>query len=264
MAATYGSNIGSSANGAFAIFPISTTGADAIAILDADVVTGAVTAVPSAVALSALERDALSTLLSALIDAAAVGGNALSYLRKLVGVVSLTNGAKVTLSVANTVGNVWRLTATASGAGEFLVYIPSSVAAGPFTGFGADADSTVVPALQAFDLSGFAYGVLPPALPLIFTPVTRADTVVDFAASVGVAGTPGTLAKTLVVGSYANATGVVTNIGTIDFAAGARTATTALTTATFQPGTSIILLTPAASDATLASVGITLKVSVPL
>ena len=264
MAATYGTRIGSTTNGAFAIYPVATTGADVISILNADSVTGAVTVATGGAALSALELSALSTLLKALISAQAVGGNVLSYLRKLVGVVGLTNGATVALSVANVAGNVWTLRATASGAGEFLVYVPSSVACGLYTGFGADADSSVIPATQAFDLSGFAYGVLPPALPLIFTPVTRANTIVDFAASVGVAGVPSTLAKTFAVGSYANATGVVTPIGTIDFAAGDRTATTALTTSTFQPGTSIILLTPAASDATLASVGITLKVSVPL
>lgn len=263
MAVTYGSvNLGSSANGAFGIYTANAAGAEAISVLKADFATNVVSAVVGAVPLTDLQSDALSVLLAKL-RTAVPAADILSVLRKLVGVVSLTNGVNIALSVSS-VGAVHTLVATTSAAGNALVYVPNSASAGLFTGFGADADASVIPATQAFDLSGFAYGVLPPALPLIFTPVTRANTIVDFAASVGVAGVPGTVAKTFAVGSYANATGVVTPIGTIDFAAGARTATTALTTSTFQPGESILVSTPAASDVTLASVGITLKVSVPL
>ena len=135
MALTYGSaNLGSSSNGGFAIYTVAdSVGAAPISILVADFATNAVTAAPSAVPLTSLQTAALSTILAKL-RTAAPSASTLAVLRKLVGVVAMTDGAQVTLSVSS-VGAVHTLRAALSVAGSALVYAPNAAAAGLFTGF---------------------------------------------------------------------------------------------------------------------------------
>lgn len=140
MAVTYGStNLGSSSNGGFAIYTATTTGAEAISVLVADFTTNVVSAAPNAVPLTALQSAALSTILAKL-RAAAPTASTLAILRKLVGVVSLTDSVQLVLSVSS-VGAVHTLRATTSAAGTALVYVPNAAAAGLFTGTGSDVAS---------------------------------------------------------------------------------------------------------------------------
>jgi hypothetical protein len=146
MATTFGSNIGSASKGAYAILPVNTTGAASFDIIDADVVTGAVVASPNNLTLTANQEAALSAIFAKVIagvPAGAVTGNELAFIQKLVGVLSLVNGATVTLAVTNTAGNVWRLSADVSAAGEYFVYVPNSAAEGLFTGQGSSGDSNL-------------------------------------------------------------------------------------------------------------------------
>ena len=156
MAINYGStNLGGADRGGFAIYGVQdTVGGGVISVLDADIVTGQVTAVTNAVPLTSLQVSALSIVFKKLIqNVGTVAGNQLEYLRKLVGVVSMTTGPTVTLSAAPQGGNVWRLEATLSAAGSALVYVPNSAAAGLFTGDGSSAGAGGPP-------TGVAGGVL--------------------------------------------------------------------------------------------------------
>jgi hypothetical protein len=165
MAITFGSNIGSATSGAFAIFPVNdSVGGAAFNILDANVVTGAVVSVTGGVPLTSLQTGALSAILAKLISgvpAGTVTGNELEFLQKLVGVLSLKTGATVTLSAVNTVGNVWRLSAVLSVAGEALVYVPNSAAEGLFTGEGAGAGSSAAPSGPAGGVLGYPGSTYP-------------------------------------------------------------------------------------------------------
>ena len=154
MAVTYGTaNLGSSSNGGFAIYTVAdTVGAANISVLVADFATNTVTAAPSAVPLTNLQTAALSTILAKLRSAAPTAST-LAVLRKLVGVVGLTDSVQVTLSVSS-VGAVHTLRASLSGAGSALVYVPNAASSGPFTGFGA-ADGASIPATQKVLLSCF-------------------------------------------------------------------------------------------------------------
>lgn len=145
MAINYGStNLGGADRGGFAIYGVQdTAGGAPFSVLDADIVTGQVTAVANAVPLTSLQVSALSVIFKKLIqNVGVVAGNELQYLRKLVGVVTMTTGPILTLSAANVGGNVWRLSATLSAAGYALVYVPNSAAAGLFTGDGASAGAS--------------------------------------------------------------------------------------------------------------------------
>ena len=156
MAITFGSNIGSASKGAFAIFPVNdSVGGASFDILDADVVTGAVVAVTGGVALTTNQEAALSASFAKLlagVPAGSVTGNELEFLQKLVGVLSLTSGATITLSAVNTAGDVWRLSASISLAGEALVYVPNSAAAGLFTGQGSSGGA-VTPPVVPYDMA---------------------------------------------------------------------------------------------------------------
>lgn len=166
MAVTYGStNLGSSGNGAFAIYSASTTGAEAVSVLQANFTTNVVSAVSSAVPLTALQTAALSTLLAKL-RAAVPSASTLAVLRKLVGVISLTDGVSIELSVSSA-GAVHTLRATTSAAGSALVYVPNAAADGLFTGDGSDVSGGSPTGSAGGVLSGeypdpgFASGALP-------------------------------------------------------------------------------------------------------
>jgi hypothetical protein len=95
MAINYGTqNLASSARGAFAIYSVNdTAGGGTINILDGNVATGAVTAIPNAVPLTAIQVSALSEIFKKMVlNVGTVAGNELEYLRKLVGVLSFTSG----------------------------------------------------------------------------------------------------------------------------------------------------------------------------
>lgn len=137
MATTYGSvNLGSSSKGGFAIYTAATTGATAVSLLKADFATNIVSKVTGAVPLTDLQSEALSTILAKLRDAVPLA-DTLALLRKLVGVISLTDGVIITLSTTS-VGAVHTLLATPSVADKLLVYVPNSAATGLYTGSGAD------------------------------------------------------------------------------------------------------------------------------
>jgi hypothetical protein len=76
------------------------------------------------------------TLTEPLRDAVPLA-DTLALLRKLVGVISLTDGVIITLSTTS-VGAVHTLLATPSVADKLLVYVPNSAATGLYTGSGAD------------------------------------------------------------------------------------------------------------------------------
>lgn len=142
MALIFGNNIAGASKGAFAVLSVEDTlGTAPFSVLDADVVTGSVTAVAGAVPLTGIQTTALSSIFRGLITIGTVAGNELEYLRKLVGVLPLETGDSVALSAANVGGNVWRLSAALSGAGTAFVYVPNTAAAGPFTGDGSNSTS---------------------------------------------------------------------------------------------------------------------------
>lgn len=158
MAVTYGStNLGSSGNGAFAIYSASTTGAEAVSVLQANFTTNVVSAVSSAVPLTALQTAALSTLLAKL-RAAVPSASTLSVLRKLVGVLSMTDGVSLTLSVSS-VGSVHTLRATTSAAGSVLVYVPNAAASGLYSG--SNSDSGDAPSGAAGGVLGYTGSTYP-------------------------------------------------------------------------------------------------------
>jgi len=154
MAITFGSNIGSASKGAFAVFPVNdSVGGATFDILEADVSTGAVVAVAGGVPLTANQAAALSSIFAKLIagvPAGSVTGNELAFLQKLVGVLALTAGATITLSATGIGGNVWRLSASSSAAGECIVYVPNSAAEGFFVGAGSNGAQT--PTVVPYDL----------------------------------------------------------------------------------------------------------------
>jgi hypothetical protein len=139
MALTYASNIAASSQGAFAIFPVTdSVGGAAFDILQADISTGVVSAVSSAVPLSSLQTGVLTEILQALRTATSGIADALPYFRKLAGVLTTQNGDSVAVSAVNVAGTTWKMQAALTGPGTALVYIPNSAAAGIYTGAGSD------------------------------------------------------------------------------------------------------------------------------
>jgi hypothetical protein len=278
MAVTYGSsNLGSSSNGGFGIYAVSTTGAEAISVLKADFATNVVSEVANAVPLTALQTAALSTLL-AKIRTALPSGDPLSLLRKLAGVLSTENGVTIALSVS-TVGTEHTLVATTSAAAGVLVYIPNSAAAGPFTGYGADADSSVVPTTQRYDAIANVPGLFLPGVASMAVPnaAGSATTItLDAAKTAGYAENSATAQKDFRVEKINMAVadpgvGAGTLLFLVRFAATGGGATNQQATVTSVAGDLTVpagwlyrVVNPAAIDATLADVSITVGATIPL
>jgi hypothetical protein len=181
MATTFGSNLGSNSNGGFAIYPMTTTGAETVTIFKANLVTGEVTlTVPpltNPVPFTSLQLAALSALLKRLISVGVPdAANAVAYLRKLVGVVSLTSGTDVALAAVGLGGGDYGFNVNLDAAGTALIYVPNSAAAGLFTGFGAD--SIVIPptvTTQRYDAIANVPGLYLPGAVCIAAPLAQAS-----------------------------------------------------------------------------------------
>ena len=280
MAITKGTPIGSGALNSWSAFPISdSVGGTAIALFRGDLSSGAVTASGSAdsPALSAAQLASLSSLLTALIANGAPTTNALSFLRKLIGVVGLTNGDIVSITAANIAGNVWELRASLASAGTLLVYYPNSAAAGLFTGFGADADASVIPTTQRSE-----YVANIPGLPLggvaclsVPNPAGTGQQTITLTSTLisGFASTAATVAaadfrveKFLMSGGDPGI-GLATHMFDINFAVGDSESTVVVPGGggfTVLPGFLYRVVNPSPANATLADVAITLVGQLPL
>lgn len=155
MAITFGNRIGGNTSGAWAAYPVTdSVGGAAVGLLRGDMTTGVVTSASGGNALTSLSASELATL-SALLQEMLPNGapltNPLAFLRKLVGAVGLTNSDVITLTAVNVGVQNYELRATLTAAGTMLVYVPNSAACGLYTGFGADADASVIPTTQRYD-----------------------------------------------------------------------------------------------------------------
>jgi hypothetical protein len=278
MAVTYSlPNLGSSSNGGFGIYAVTTTGAEAISVLKADFATNTVSAVTGAVPLTALQTAGLSTLLAKL-RTALPSGDPLALLRKLAGVLSTENGVTLTLSVS-TAGTEHTLLATTSAAAGVLVYIPNSAAAGLFTGSGADVSAVTVPTTQRYDAIAnvpglFLGGVVCMAVPNAATSGTVIT--LDATKTAGYAENSATAQKDFRVEKINMAAadpgpGLGTLLFNVRFAATGSGATNQQATVTSVAGDLTVpagwlyrVVNPAVADTTLADVSITVGATIPL
>jgi hypothetical protein len=265
MAVTYGSNLGSNARGAFALIPV-TAGApaDSFGILRA--LSGVIVA--SDVPLTALQLAALNAGYSALNSGDV---DDLGVLSALVGVVSLDSTNVVTLSV---VGGVLR--ATCSAAGKVVVYVPNSAASGIVVGGSGGAPA---PTTQRADAVANVPGLFLPGAVAMAVPVAVGAPTVTLvpALSAGYAENSATLQKdfrvekvNMTVAGPAVAPGAGTLLFNVRFAAigsgtnqQQATITSVAGDLTVPAGWLYRVVTPAAADATLADVSITVAGTLP-
>lgn len=278
MAVTYGTlNLGSSSNGGFAIYPVATTASEAVSILKADFSTNTVEAVPGAVPLTALQRDALSTLLDALRTAQPTA-DTLAILRKLVGVLSMTDGITLTLSKFS-VGDIHTLVAVPSLASKLLVYVPNSAASGPFTGSGAETGvPVVIPTTQRYEAVANVPGLYLPGVACLSVPnpagLNSKTITFDTNLLSGYAVTGATLQRDFRVEKIdMSAADPGVGLGTLMFllrfgaggAAGNQQATVQSPSSfSVLPGWLYRIVNPAGADASLADVAFTLVGGLPL
>ena len=148
MAITFGTPIGSTSPGSFAILPAQVEAGDVVTLLAVGE-AGAVEygdVLPDTFTITEAQAAGLQNLLVALIDNSGgdYDGNKLAYLRKLVGLVSLTDGQTITLSIDTVVigsSTLTLLNATCADDGTVVMYVPNSAAAGFYTGPGAEEGS---------------------------------------------------------------------------------------------------------------------------
>ena len=159
MAITFGSPIGSTSPGSFSILPAQVESGDTVTLLAVGE-TGGVEygdVLPDCFTITEAQAIGIQSLLTALIDNGGgdYASNELSYLRKLVGLVSLTNGQTITLGISTEVvgsRTLSLLNATCSDDGTVVMYVPNSASAGLYTGPGADSiPAPIIPAVQRQD-----------------------------------------------------------------------------------------------------------------
>lgn len=270
MAITFGTPIGSNSNGGFAILPADVGAGDVVTLLavgaGGDVYYGDV--LPDAFTITEYQATAIQNLLVALIDGAGdYAANKLAYLRKMVGVVSLTDGQTIELSVATeTVGGqpVTVLNATCTNAGTVVMFVPNSAAAGLYTGIGAEESSGGGGGRPEYVAN--APGLYLPGVACLVVPNFGAAVTIDPLLCGGFAQTAGAttnrdfrVEKTTV--SSPDAVGAGDLLFNVRFASGATVATLVnLTPANYEIATGELLriVNPGAGDADLADVAISL------
>jgi hypothetical protein len=272
MAITFGTPIGSNSNGGFAILPADVEAGDVVTLLvvgeGGNVYDGE--PVPDAFTITSLQAAAIQALLGALIDGAGdYEANQLAYLRKMVGIVSLTDGQTITLSTDTvTIGSndVTVLNATCAEDGTVVMYVPNSASSGLYTGIGAEEGGGPAPTASRQEYVANVPGLYLQDVACLVAPNFGAAVTIDPALCGGFAQTPGATATRsfLVEKTTINAPAAVgagDQLFLLDFATGDNAATiSGETSANYEIATGELLriVNPGTADADLADVAISL------
>jgi hypothetical protein len=272
MAITFGTPIGSNSNGGFAILPADVEAGDVVTLLavgeGGDVYYGDV--LSDAFTITEAQATAIQTVLGSLIDGAGdYAANQLAYLRKMVGIVSLTDGQTISLSIDTvTIGSndVTVLNATCTEDGTVVMYVPNSAASGLYTGVGAEEGGGPAPTAARPEYVANIPGLYLQDVACLVVPNFGAAVTIDPLVCGGFAQTPGATAtrsflveKTTI--DAPAAVGAGDQLFLLDFATGDNAATISGETSanyTIETGELLRIVNPGTADADLADVAISI------